>query len=88
MMPQTEGVERDAWRHLEPKFAIRAFASRATLRARLILSVFKLRIGVAIALTALGGWAVTPGTALSGWQVFTLTMVVLLASASAGAFNQ
>jgi len=56
--------------------------------ARLVMGVFKLRIGVAIALTALAGWAVTPGTQLTGWQVFTLGMTVLLASASAGAFNQ
>lgn len=55
---------------------------------RLVMSVFKLRIGVAIALTALAGWAVTPGPALSGWQVATLGLAVLLASASAGAFNQ
>ncbi|MFN0315171.1 MAG: heme o synthase [Burkholderiales bacterium] len=56
--------------------------------AQLVMSVFKLRIGVAIALTALAGWAVTPGSQLTGWQVFTLGIAVLLASASAGAFNQ
>lgn len=53
-----------------------------------VLGLFKLRIGVAIALTALAGWAVTPGPQLSAWQVTVLGLAVLLSSASAGAFNQ
>lgn len=57
-------------------------------RLRLVLSVFKLRIGVVIAFTALAGWAVTPGPALTAWQVVVLGLAVLLSSASAGAFNQ
>jgi protoheme IX farnesyltransferase len=55
---------------------------------RLLSSVFKLRIGVAIMLSALAGLAVTPGPAPEAWQVALLAAAVLLASASAGAFNQ
>lgn len=55
---------------------------------KLILNVFKLRIGVVIALTALTGIAITPGPAVPGWQVAILGLAVLLSSASAGAFNQ
>ncbi len=51
-------------------------------------SVFKLRIGLAIMLCALGGLAVTPGPAVEGWKVAILALAVLLSAASAGAFNQ
>jgi protoheme IX farnesyltransferase len=51
-------------------------------------SVFKLRIGLAIMLCALGGLAVTPGPALEAWEVAVLALAVLLSAASAGAFNQ
>lgn len=54
---------------------------------RLLLNLFKLRIGAAIALAAVAGLAVTPG-ALQGWQVVVLTLAVLVSSAAAGAFNQ
>ncbi len=54
---------------------------------RLLLNLFKLRIGVAIALAAVAGLAVTPG-ALRSWQVVVVTLAVLVASAAAGAFNQ
>ena len=57
-------------------------------RAREVLGLFKLRIGVFIMVTALVGFAVTPGPALSLLQVIVLALSVLLASASAGAFNQ
>ena len=58
-------------------------------RLRLVLSVFKLRIAVLIMVTALGGMAIVPGgTSLSAMQVLVLALSVLLASASAGAFNQ
>lgn len=61
----------------------------ATLQhARLVLGVFKLRIGVMIMATALVGLAITPGPALSLAQCAVLALSVLLASASAGAFNQ
>ncbi|CAK0741022.1 Protoheme IX farnesyltransferase 2 [uncultured Gammaproteobacteria bacterium] len=54
-----------------------------------LCSVFKLRIGVAIAFTALAGLAVTPGgSAVPLWKVAVLVLAVLMASASAGAFNQ
>ena len=55
---------------------------------RTVMSVFKLRIGVAIMLCALAGMAVTAGPAPSAFQVLVLALAVLLSSASAGAFNQ
>jgi protoheme IX farnesyltransferase len=63
-----------------------ALAPAALVRA--LLSVFKLRIGLAIMLCALAGIAVTPGPGLSAWQIAALALAVLLSSASAGAFNQ
>lgn len=56
--------------------------------ARDVLSLFKLRIGMLIMVTALVGLAVTPGAAPSPLQVLVLALSVLVASASAGAFNQ
>jgi protoheme IX farnesyltransferase len=53
----------------------------------LVYSVFKLRIGFAIMLTALAGIAVAPGPAPNAWQITVLALAVLLSSASAGAFN-
>jgi protoheme IX farnesyltransferase len=53
-----------------------------------ICSVLKLRIGVAIALTAVAGLAVTPGEPVPFWKVALLALTVLAASGSAGAFNQ
>jgi protoheme IX farnesyltransferase len=55
---------------------------------RTVLGVFKMRIGVLIMITALGGMAVASGPALSLAQVVVLALSVLVASASAGAFNQ
>jgi len=55
---------------------------------RAILNLFKLRIGVAIAVAALAGWAVERGPALGAWQVAVLALAVLMSSAAAGAFNQ
>ena len=52
------------------------------------INVFKLRIGVVITLAAMGGMAITPGQALTSWQVLVLSLAVLMASAAAGAFNQ
>lgn len=49
--------------------------------------LFKLRIGAVISFTALAGMAVTPGT-LAAWKIVVLGLAVLVASASAGAFNQ
>jgi protoheme IX farnesyltransferase len=56
--------------------------------ARLVLGLFKLRIGVLIMVTALVGLAVSPGAAPSLTQVVVLALSVLVASASVGAFNQ
>ena len=53
-----------------------------------VASVFKLRIGVLIMITALAGVAVAPGESPGMLQVLALALAVLLASASAGAFNQ
>lgn len=53
-----------------------------------IVNVFKLRIGLLIAFTALAGFAVTPGQTLTAWQITMLGLLVFLSSASAGAFNQ
>jgi protoheme IX farnesyltransferase len=55
---------------------------------RQYINLFKLRIGVVITLAALGGMAITPGESLASWQVFALSLTVMMASAAAGAFNQ
>lgn len=55
---------------------------------RQLSNVFKLRIGVTIAFTALAGVAVTPGPSLEAWQVAVLAIAVLISSASAGGYNQ
>ncbi|WP_374668461.1 heme o synthase [Ramlibacter sp.] len=60
----------------------------ALARARLVISLFKLRIGVLIMITALVGFAVTPGAAADAGTLLALALSVLAASASAGAFNQ
>ena len=54
---------------------------------RTVFDLFKLRIGFAIALTALAGAMVAPGEAGSG-RVAAVVLAVLVASAAAGAFNQ
>ncbi|HEY5637990.1 MAG TPA: heme o synthase [Burkholderiales bacterium] len=53
-----------------------------------LLNLFKLRIGVAIAVAALAGMIVERGAGPGGWQATVLVLSVLLASAAAGAFNQ
>lgn len=55
---------------------------------RSVLGVFKPRIGLVIAITALAGMAVSSGPSLSVGQTVVLFLAVLLSSASAGAFNQ
>jgi protoheme IX farnesyltransferase len=52
------------------------------------LSIFKLRIGVAIMMSAVAGAAIAPGPLPAPWRIATLAAAVFLASASAGAFNQ
>ena len=58
------------------------------LAIREVASVFKLRIGVAIAFSALAGLAVTPGPAPAAWKIAVLVLAVLVSAASAGAYNQ
>ncbi|MBL8347413.1 MAG: protoheme IX farnesyltransferase [Rubrivivax sp.] len=67
-----------------------AAAARTGLaaRARLVLGIFKLRIGVLIMVTALAGMAVVPGGSVTFVQALALALCVLLSSAAAGAFNQ
>jgi len=67
-----------------------AAAARAgfAARARLVLGIFKLRIGVLIMVTALAGMAIVPGGSVTFVQALTLALSVLLSSAAAGAFNQ
>ncbi len=68
--------------------AIRPTAHHAARVARDVISLFKLRIGALIMVTALVGLAITPGPAPGLVQVLVLALSVLVASASAGAFNQ
>ena len=66
-----------------------AIAERSPLvLAREVVGLFKLRIGVLITVTALVGFVATPGHAASGLQVLVLALATLIASASAGRFNQ
>lgn len=60
----------------------------AVALARNVFGLFKLRIGFVIMITALAGYAVTPGPALGALQFTVLALSVLISSASAGAFNQ
>jgi protoheme IX farnesyltransferase len=50
-------------------------------------SLLKLRIGVAIAASAVAGAAAAQGTAPSWWRIAVLALAVLGASGAAGAFN-
>jgi heme o synthase len=55
---------------------------------KLAFNLFKLRIGIVIAVTALAGAAIQPGPAVPGWRLAVLALAVLASSAGAGAFNQ
>lgn len=55
---------------------------------REIYGLFKIRIGLAIALSAVAGLAVTPGLSVPAWHIAVLGLAALGASAAAGAFNQ
>jgi len=55
---------------------------------RMTISLLKLRIGVAVAASALAGMAAASGPALAWWQSVGLALAVLGASGAAGAFNQ
>ena len=63
-------------------------AAAVTGGARELLSVFKLRIGVAIMLCTLVGAAATPGPGIGPGALAVLALAVLLSSCAAGAFNQ
>jgi protoheme IX farnesyltransferase len=54
---------------------------------RMTVSLLKLRIGSAVAASALAGIAAANGPALAWWQAAGLTLAVLGASGAAGAFN-
>ena len=68
--------------------SLAASERRPARLARDVLGLFKLRIGVMIMITALVGLVFTPGAALTPLQVLVLALSVLVASASAGAYNQ
>ncbi|MDH5570884.1 MAG: UbiA family prenyltransferase, partial [Gammaproteobacteria bacterium] len=53
-----------------------------------LVNIFKIRIGVIMTITAIVAMAVTPGEAVPVWQVAVLGLTILMASSSAGAFNQ
>ncbi len=55
--------------------------------AAVLYNVFKIRIGLAISITAVAGLAVTQGRVISTTEVVVLALAVLGASAAAGAFN-
>jgi protoheme IX farnesyltransferase len=55
---------------------------------RAVLNLFKVRIGVAIALAAAAGLAVEDGARIDVFSGTILVLSVLIASAAAGAFNQ
>jgi len=55
---------------------------------RLLFGLFKLRIGLVIAVTAVAGAAIQPGAALTGVQLALLFLTVLMCAGAAGAFNQ
>jgi protoheme IX farnesyltransferase len=55
---------------------------------KLAFNLFKLRIGIVIAVTALAGAAIQPGPAVPAWRLAVLALAVLVSSAAAGAFNQ
>ena len=53
-----------------------------------LINLFKLRIGIIMSVTALVALVVTPGEPVQPWEALVLTLAVLLAASSAGAFNQ
>ncbi len=65
-----------------------ASAASAPSLVRTVAGLFKLRIAMMIAITALVGFVVTPTQSASAAQALLLTLATLVASASAGAFNQ
>ena len=54
---------------------------------KVVITLLKLRIGVAIAASAIAGLAVTRGQTVSAGEIVALALAVLGASGAAGAFN-
>jgi len=52
------------------------------------VAIFKPRIALMIALSAVGGAAITPGSSAVPWEIACIAIAVFLAAAAAGAFNQ
>lgn len=59
-----------------------------TATLKLIYETAKVRLGILIMACALAGIAVSPGEALSAWQLLVIGIATLVASSAAGAFNQ
>jgi protoheme IX farnesyltransferase len=59
-----------------------------TATLKLIYDTAKVRLGLLIMVCALAGIAVSPGEALSAWQILIIGVATLVASSAAGAFNQ
>lgn len=55
---------------------------------RQLTNLFKLRIGIIMTITAVVAMAATPGRTMTAWETAILALTVLVAAASAGAFNQ
>ena len=53
-----------------------------------LFNIFKLRIGILMAATAVAILMIMPGAEPTLWQMSVLAVAILLSSASAGAFNQ
>ena len=68
--------------------AARSASRGASRLMREVLSLFKLRIGFMIMITALVGMAVTPGPWPGLGPMIVLALSVIVSSAAAGAFNQ
>ena len=65
---------------VDPSAAAMVMATRpATAGWRLVLSVFKLRIGTLIMLTAIAGLAIVPDGGATPWQSLVLALSVLVA---------
>jgi protoheme IX farnesyltransferase len=74
--------------HAAPLAASEPGAARRGAGWRTVFGIFKLRISVLIMATALGGLFIVPDGSVAPVQALVLALSVLLASASAGAFNQ
>jgi protoheme IX farnesyltransferase len=68
--------------------SLAVFGRRKEAAVRTLFDLFKLRIGIVIAWTALATVSMVQGAALPGWQFVVLGLSVMIASAAAGAFNQ